>query len=130
MTDGEELDSRNVTFSQAQGYEALPGPLALGEISKEARTKLWDLLAHTAWEPPLEPGSLLVRWRRLTLVDIGEGRGGIDGATDVGICHGAGDEEHRPVSGRGKRQATGDRHTVCAALGARRTIAAAADRDN
>ena len=23
MTDGEELDSRNVTFSQAQGYEAL-----------------------------------------------------------------------------------------------------------
>ena len=52
MTDGEELDSRNVTFSQAQGYEALPGPLALGEISKEARTKLWDLLAHTAWEPP------------------------------------------------------------------------------
>ncbi len=45
MTDGEELDSRNVTFSQAQGYEALPGPLALGEISKEARTKLWDLLA-------------------------------------------------------------------------------------
>ena len=52
MTDGEGLDPRNVTFSQAQGYEALPGPLALGEISKEARTKLWDLLARTAWEPP------------------------------------------------------------------------------
>ena len=30
------------------------------------------------------------------------------------ICHGAGDEEHRPVSGRGKRQATGYRHAVCA----------------
>ena len=60
MTDGEELDPRNVTFSQAQGYEALPGPLALGEISKEARTKLWDLLAHTAWEPPLR--SPFFRW--------------------------------------------------------------------
>ena len=35
--------------------------------------------------------------RRRTLADIGEGRGGIDGATDVGICHGAGDQEHRPV---------------------------------
>ena len=52
MTDGEGLDPRNVTFSQAQGYEALPGPLALGEINKEARTKLWDLLAHTAWLAP------------------------------------------------------------------------------
>ena len=53
MADGEELNPRNVTFSQAQGYEALPGPLALGEISEEARIKLWDLLARTAWEPPL-----------------------------------------------------------------------------
>ena len=32
--------------------------------------------------------------------------------------------------GRGKRQATGYRHAVCAALGARRTLATAADRDN
>ena len=72
---------------------------------------------------------VLFRGRR-TLADIGEGRGGIAGATDVGICHGAGDEEHRPVSGRGKRQATGYRHAVCAALGARRTLAAAVDRDN
>ena len=48
----------------------------------------------------------------------------------LGICHRAGDEEHRPVSGRGKRQATGYRHAVCAALGARRTLAAAADSDD
>ena len=48
--------------------------------------------------------------RRRTLADIGEGRGGIDGATDACICHRAGDEEHRPVSGRGKRQATRDRN--------------------
>ena len=43
---------------------------------------------------------------------------------------GAGDEEHRPVSGRAKRQATGYRHAVCAAVGARRTLAAAADGDD
>ena len=52
-----------------QGYEALPGPLALGEISKEARTKLWDLLADSAWEPPLgrPHGSPLVRWEPIFL---------------------------------------------------------------
>ena len=48
MTNNEGLDPRHVTFSQAQGYEALPVPLALGEISYEARLRLWDLLANIA----------------------------------------------------------------------------------
>ena len=38
------LDPRNLTFSQAYGYEDLPQPLKLGELSREARTKLWSLL--------------------------------------------------------------------------------------
>ena len=49
MTDKQELDPRKLTFSQAQGYEPIPGPLALGELSEEARIKLWDLLAFSAW---------------------------------------------------------------------------------
>lgn len=37
-------DPRELTFSQAQGYEPLPQPLALEEISHEARVRLWSLL--------------------------------------------------------------------------------------
>ena len=39
-----ETNPRPLTFSQAQGYEPIPGPLALEEISEEARNKLWSLL--------------------------------------------------------------------------------------
>lgn len=39
---GDAPDPGTLTFSQAQGYEPLPQPLALGEISLEARTKIWD----------------------------------------------------------------------------------------
>lgn len=37
-------DPRNLTFSQAYGYEELPQPLKLEELSIEARTRLWSLL--------------------------------------------------------------------------------------
>lgn len=36
-------DPRQISFSQAQGYEEIPGPLQLGELPKEARTQLWNL---------------------------------------------------------------------------------------
>lgn len=49
MTDNTELDPRNHTFSQSRGYEELPGPLGLGEISDEARGRLWDLVVGSAW---------------------------------------------------------------------------------
>ena len=32
------------SFSQAQGYEAIPGPLKLGELPDDARTGIWNLL--------------------------------------------------------------------------------------
>ena len=53
MTDNEGLDPRNLTFSQAQGYEELPVPLSLEELSDEARIKLWDLLVDSAWSERL-----------------------------------------------------------------------------
>ena len=44
MTDTEYCHPRNRTFSQAQGYDDLPGPLALEDFSDDARRELWDLL--------------------------------------------------------------------------------------
>ncbi len=49
MTGNDNLDPRTLSFSQANGYEELPQPLALGEISDDARRKLWDLLWTWAW---------------------------------------------------------------------------------
>lgn len=37
------LDPRRISFSQAQGYEEIPGPPKLRELPKEARTQLWNL---------------------------------------------------------------------------------------
>lgn len=38
------LDPKKLSFSQAWGYEKLPSPLKLEEISREARTHLWNNL--------------------------------------------------------------------------------------
>ena len=38
------VDRARLTFSQAQGYEELPQPLRLEEISYEARLRIWDLI--------------------------------------------------------------------------------------
>ena len=44
MSGEDALDPRNLTFSQAYGYEELPQPLKLEEIPDGARTKLWSVL--------------------------------------------------------------------------------------
>ena len=36
-------DSRKLTFSQAQGYEELPGPLKLEQLPSKARTHIWNV---------------------------------------------------------------------------------------
>ena len=67
MTDTEHFHPRNLTFSQAQGYEALPGPLALEELSEDARRELWDLLytsvssqtSHDIFDRPMLVGTWL-----------------------------------------------------------------------
>ena len=61
MTDNEALYPRKLTFSQAQGYEPIPGPLALGLLSEEARVRLWDCLVVFAWRGSL--GESHYRWR-------------------------------------------------------------------
>ena len=44
MSSENSLDPRNLTFSQAYGYEELPQALKLEEISDGARTMLWSVL--------------------------------------------------------------------------------------
>lgn len=44
MSSDDTLDPKNLTFSQAYGYEELPQPLKLEEIPNQARTGLWNLL--------------------------------------------------------------------------------------
>ncbi len=36
-------EPRNLTFSQAQGHEEIPGPLNLGELPQETRTQIWNV---------------------------------------------------------------------------------------
>lgn len=36
-------DPRELSFSQAHGYEDVPGPLKLGELPQDARTQIWNL---------------------------------------------------------------------------------------
>ena len=51
MSDEDALDPRKLTFSQAYGYEELPGPLQLEELNPEFRLKMWNLLyEHVRWE--------------------------------------------------------------------------------
>lgn len=57
-------NSRPLTFSQAQGYEPIPGPLALGTISEEARIKLWSLLYEYARRAD---GGPIFAWERILL---------------------------------------------------------------
>lgn len=42
-----KLNPRHLTFSQAQGLEPLPRPLALGEFPQEARNRVWDVFYRT-----------------------------------------------------------------------------------
>ena len=49
-------DPPTLSFSQAQGYEQIPGPLKLEELPKEARTHIWNLfythLRESKYTPP------------------------------------------------------------------------------
>ena len=69
MNGEKPLDPRNLTFSQAYGYEDLPQPLKLGELSREARTKLWSLLylsvTHESGTKLGEYTPLGMRWGRI-----------------------------------------------------------------
>ena len=37
------MDNGRYSFSQAQGYEEIPGPLKLEDLPKDARTRIWNL---------------------------------------------------------------------------------------
>ena len=39
-------DPKQISFSQAHGYEEIPGPLRLEELPDDARTGIWNLIFH------------------------------------------------------------------------------------
>ena len=45
------IDPTKVSFSQAQGYESLPQPLNLEELSSRARIQIWNAFHQTFIEP-------------------------------------------------------------------------------
>ena len=52
-----KFDTRLLTFSQAQGYEELPGPLKLEELPREARTRILNVCyRHIDRAGTFEPG--------------------------------------------------------------------------
>ena len=53
------VDPRELSFSQMHGYEPKPEPLALGELSDEARRRLWDLV----WLSARVTQGDLILWR-------------------------------------------------------------------
>ena len=56
------IDPTKVSFSQAQGYEPLPQPLKLEELSLRARVRIWNALyvtfADLDWEDSIEEDEL------------------------------------------------------------------------
>ena len=60
------LDPKRLSFSQAQGYEELPAPLKLEELSDEARTQIWNLL-YLSLKQSHEPygTSVVGAWERM-----------------------------------------------------------------
>ncbi len=55
-------DPRSLSFSQHHGYEALPQPLKLEELSENVRVRFWNVL----FSPSIEPfGGYTDRWREI-----------------------------------------------------------------
>lgn len=44
------MDQTRLTFSQAEGLEPIPGPLALGELSQELRASIWAAIYRSMQE--------------------------------------------------------------------------------
>lgn len=64
-------DPRTLTFSQAQGYEAIPGPLLLGELPSDARAGIWNqfylFLTKSLRRKPWEGQEVSRHWELILL---------------------------------------------------------------
>lgn len=58
-------EQRKLTFSQRQGLEPLPGPLALEELSHEARNRLWALFYEVTRTNTSRKGHVQGPWFRV-----------------------------------------------------------------
>ena len=60
-------DPRKLTFSQAQGYEELPGPLKLEELPSEARVRIWNVFYVSISASKTSSGEIVHPWREILL---------------------------------------------------------------
>lgn len=61
-----ESDRRFLSFSQAEGLQPLPAPLALNVLSKEFRALLWNKLYNrSSWNPRADSGTHYRNWINL-----------------------------------------------------------------
>ena len=60
-----ESEQRKLTFSQRQGLEPLPRPLALEELSHEARNRLWALFFETTNRNTAAHGMVVGSWNQM-----------------------------------------------------------------
>ena len=64
MSDAESIDPRSLTFSQAYGYEPVPAPLALEQVSDDARLQIYNLL-YTEATRKTSYGEVSGPWRAI-----------------------------------------------------------------
>ncbi|WP_125933243.1 AbiJ-NTD4 domain-containing protein [Kiloniella majae] len=50
MTNIDQIDRTKVTFSQAEGLEPLPSPIALKKLGKQARSLIWGRIYNSLYE--------------------------------------------------------------------------------
>ena len=63
----DRIDPTKTTFSQAQGYEALPQPLKLGQVGKNARLMLWNHLYIHAFQHESSYASVAGQWKAILM---------------------------------------------------------------
>ena len=59
------MNERMLTFSQAQGYEELPGPLKLEELPAAARTHIWNVFYTFIDDTKASFGSIGINWDQI-----------------------------------------------------------------
>ena len=65
-------DSRDLTFSQAQGYEEVPRPLKLKELPGEMRTQIWNLFYAHLNESKVDPDPNVIPLQGIAWVVVGD----------------------------------------------------------
>ena len=65
MPSRQPLETDALSFSQAQGYETLPQPLQLEQLTEEARVRMWNLIYQSAVRNQAVGSVITSEWRKI-----------------------------------------------------------------